>query len=459
MGAARRPASTSRPGSARPGGYWSTGYHTGIDFATAYGTPVVAVTNATVVQTGWDGPYGNQIRLQLENGDEVWYNHLSSIEVTVGETVLKGQEIGRVGDTGNAYGFHLHFEYRLASDLHDGVDPRAVLRRARHPAAASTAGASRSVVALPRRLKPTCLTLFPLPCSDRSDRRLRHARRASGSRRRPERPSPDELLEGLNPSQRRRSMHEGPALLVVAGAGSGKTRVLTRRIAWLLAQRDAHPGSILAITFTNKAAAEMRERVVELVGGRAKIMWVSTFHSSCVRILRKEISRFGFGSNFSIYDDADSRRLMTLVCRDLDLDPKRYAPRAVLNWVSNCKNELLDPEAAAAKAANHLERTFAECYTIYQARLREANALDFDDLIMTTVHLFQAFPEVRETYRRRFRHVLVDEYQDTNHAQYVLIRELCGAGPTRRTADGDLVGAEPTDAEQPTTPASRARPS
>ena len=223
-------------------------------------------------------------------------------------------------------------------------------------------------------------------------------------------------------------MHEGSALLVVAGAGSGKTRVLTRRIAWLLAQRNAHPGSILAITFTNKAAAEMRERVEELVGGRAKIMWVSTFHSSCVRILRKEISALGFSSNFSIYDDADARRLMTLVCRDLDLDPKRYAPRAVLNWVSNCKNELLDPEAAAAKATNHLERTFAECYTTYQSRLREANALDFDDLIMMTVHLFQAFPEVRETYRRRFRHVLVDEYQDTNHAQYVLIRELCGAG-------------------------------
>ncbi|MFY9915347.1 MAG: UvrD-helicase domain-containing protein, partial [Nocardioidaceae bacterium] len=255
------------------------------------------------------------------------------------------------------------------------------------------------------------------------------------------RPSADELLEGLNPSQRQAVTHEGSALLVVAGAGSGKTRVLTRRIAWLLSQRNAHPGSILAITFTNKAAAEMRARVEELVGGRAKIMWVSTFHSSCVRILRREVSRLGYGSNFSIYDDADARRLMGLVCRDLDLDQKRYAPRAVLNWVSNCKNELLDPAAATAKAANHLERTFAECYTTYQARLRAANALDFDDLIMTTVHLFQAFPEVRETYRRRFRHVLVDEYQDTNHAQYVLVRELCGAGATRRTADGDLVGA------------------
>jgi len=250
----------------------------------------------------------------------------------------------------------------------------------------------------------------------------------------------EELLEGLNESQRRAVTSEGPALLVVAGAGSGKTRVLTRRIAWLVGQRDVHPGSILAITFTNKAAAEMRDRVSELIGGRAKIMWVSTFHSSCVRILRREIARLGYGSNFSIYDDADSRRLMTLVCRDLDLDAKRYHPRAALNWVSNCKNELLDPEKASAKAETHLERTFAECYVAYQARLRAANALDFDDLIMTTVQLLQAFPEVRETYRRRFRQVLVDEYQDTNHAQYMLVRELCADAATRHTADGDLVG-------------------
>jgi DNA helicase-2/ATP-dependent DNA helicase PcrA len=287
--------------------------------------------------------------------------------------------------------------------------------------------------------------LFSLPSLDDPDRHP-VADEASGRRRQP---TPEELLDGLNPSQRTAVTYVGPALLVVAGAGSGKTRVLTRRIAWLLAERGAHPGSILAITFTNKAAAEMKARVTELVGGRAKIMWVSTFHSSCVRILRKEIARFGFGTNFSIYDDADSRRLMGLVCRDLDLDPKRYAPRAVLNWVSNCKNELLEPEAAAAKAHNSLERTFAECYATYQARLREANALDFDDLIMTSVHLFQAFPEVRETYRRRFRHVLVDEYQDTNHAQYVLIRELCGAGASRRTADGDLVGAAPESAQSP----------
>jgi DNA helicase-2/ATP-dependent DNA helicase PcrA len=256
-------------------------------------------------------------------------------------------------------------------------------------------------------------------------------------------PTAEELLTGLNESQRRAVTYDGPALLVVAGAGSGKTRVLTRRIAWLVGQRDVHPGSVLAITFTNKAAAEMRERVVELVGGRAKIMWVSTFHSACVRILRREIARLGFGSNFSIYDDADSRRLMTLVCHDLDLDPKRYPPRAALNWLSNCKNELLGPLEAKAKAETHLERTFAECYDAYQTRLHAANALDFDDLILLAVRLLQQFPEVRETYRRRFRHVLVDEYQDTNHAQYMLVRELCSDAPVRRTADGELVGAPP----------------
>ncbi|RLV50162.1 DNA helicase PcrA [Nocardioides mangrovicus] len=238
-------------------------------------------------------------------------------------------------------------------------------------------------------------------------------------------PSREELLAGLNEPQREAVMHEGTPLLVVAGAGSGKTRVLTRRIAWLISQRDAHPGSILAITFTNKAAAEMRERVTELVGNRAKIMWVSTFHSSCVRILRREADKLGFKSSFSIYDAADSKRLMTLVCRELDLDVKRYPPGAVLHWVSNAKNELLDPEAAAQGAANQLEQTYATAYADYQRRLAAANAMDFDDLIATTVHLFRAFPDVRESWRRRFRHVLVDEYQDTNHAQYALVHELC----------------------------------
>ncbi|MGH3498049.1 MAG: DNA helicase PcrA [Nocardioidaceae bacterium] len=260
---------------------------------------------------------------------------------------------------------------------------------------------------------------------------------------------PSTLLEGLNDAQRAAVVHEGAPLLVVAGAGSGKTRVLTRRIAWLITKRGAHPASILAITFTNKAAAQMRERVAELVGNRARIMWVSTFHSACVRILRRDVKRFGFSSTFSIYDDADSRRLMTLVCRDLDLDPKRFPPRAVLNWVSNAKNELLDHEAAATRAQNSLEEAYARAYSEYQQRLRRANALDFDDLIMTTVHLLQAFPEVRESYRRRFRHVLVDEYQDTNHAQYALVRELCGPAVARRTVDGDVVGGDAGDPEGP----------
>src|SRR6187401_309419 len=179
-------------------------------------------------------------------------------------------------------------------------------------------------------------------------------------------PSPQDLLDGLNHPQRAAVVHEGAPLLVIAGAGSGKTRVLTRRIAWLISERKAHPGSILAITFTNKAAAEMRERVEDLVGRRARIMWVSTFHSACVRILRKEIDKFGFKSTFSIYDAADSRRLMTLVCKELELDPKRYPPNAVLNWVSNQKNELLDHEAAASRAANDLERAYAEAYGDYQ---------------------------------------------------------------------------------------------
>jgi DNA helicase II / ATP-dependent DNA helicase PcrA len=236
----------------------------------------------------------------------------------------------------------------------------------------------------------------------------------------------DALLEDLNPSQREAVQQQGSPLLIVAGAGSGKTRVLTHRIAYLLAARGVQPGQVLAITFTNKAAGEMKERVAALVGRRARAMWVSTFHSACVRILRREATHLGFSSSFSIYDQADSLRLMTLVVRDLDLDPKRFPPRAISAYVSNLKNELVDEETFGTRAGNYLEKTYAECYTLYQQRLRQANALDFDDLIMTTVHLLQAFPEVAEHYRRRFRHVLVDEYQDTNHAQYMLIRELVG---------------------------------
>jgi DNA helicase-2/ATP-dependent DNA helicase PcrA len=249
----------------------------------------------------------------------------------------------------------------------------------------------------------------------------------SGSEK-PERatgPSADDLLAGLNEPQRAAVVHEGAPLLVVAGAGSGKTRVLTRRIAWIVSQRKAHPGSILAITFTNKAAAEMKERVEALVGPRARLMWVSTFHSACVRILRKEIDKLGFKSSFTIYDAADSKRLMTMVINDLDLDPRRYQPGAVLHWVSSHKNELRGPEEVTADTRNKFEEAYAAAYTRYQQRLRDANALDFDDILTMTVDLFATYPEVRETYRRRFRHVLVDEYQDTNHAQYALIHQLC----------------------------------
>jgi DNA helicase II / ATP-dependent DNA helicase PcrA len=247
------------------------------------------------------------------------------------------------------------------------------------------------------------------------------------------------LLEGLNPQQRAAVVHEGSPLLIVAGAGSGKTRVLTHRIAYLLGERKVHPGAVLAITFTNKAAGEMKERVAALVGRRAKAMWVSTFHSACVRILRREAAHLGMKSTFSIYDQADSHRLMTLVCRDLDLDPKRYPPRSFSNQVSNLKNELVDHETFAGRAETHLEKTLAEAYALYQRRLREANAFDFDDLIMTTVHLLQAFPDVAEHYRRRFRHVLVDEYQDTNHAQYVLVQELVmGGDPTLGVPPAEL---------------------
>ncbi len=234
------------------------------------------------------------------------------------------------------------------------------------------------------------------------------------------------LLDGLNPAQRDAVIHSGSPLLIVAGAGSGKTRVLTNRIAYLLAARAVAPYEILAITFTNKAAGEMRERVQAIVGPRAKSIWVSTFHSACVRILRQEAVAAGYKPNFTIYDQSDAQRLVALIGKDLNLDPKRYAPRQIHAMISNAKNELMGPADYANQTTNHFEEVVAETYAIYQKKLHQGNVFDFDDLIMKAVELLQRHPEVKARYRSRFRHVLVDEYQDTNHAQYVLVRELVG---------------------------------
>ncbi|WCD92803.1 ATP-dependent helicase [Microbacterium sp. nov. GSS16] len=236
----------------------------------------------------------------------------------------------------------------------------------------------------------------------------------------------DELLAGLNPQQLEAVTHRGSALLIVAGAGSGKTSVLTRRIALLLRQREAWPSQILAITFTNKAAAEMRERVSGLVGDVARGMWISTFHSACVRILRREAEQFGFTKSFTIYDSGDSRALLKRLVKEHDADAFGLTPGAVQSRISKLKNELTDAEGFARQAnlSDPAERKFADIFADYQRALQKANAFDFDDLIGQTVYLFRAFPHVADVYRRRFRHILVDEYQDTNHAQYALIHEL-----------------------------------
>jgi len=232
------------------------------------------------------------------------------------------------------------------------------------------------------------------------------------------------LLEGLNPAQRQAVAAVDGPLLVVAGAGSGKTRVLTRRVAHLIRDHNVSPFSILAITFTNKAAAEMKDRVEALVGGFGRDMWVSTFHSACSRILRREAHHLGYRSAFSIYDAADSLRLVTMCVKDLDLDPKRFPPRSIRAAISNAKNELIDYESYAASDSGFYHEKIADVYRLYQQRLVEASAMDFDDLLMLTVDLFRVHPEVLERYQNRFEYVLVDEYQDTNHAQYVLVRLL-----------------------------------
>lgn len=257
---------------------------------------------------------------------------------------------------------------------------------------------------------------------------------------------PETLLENLNPQQRAAVVHTGGPELIMAGAGSGKTRVLTHRIAYLLATGRARPGEILAITFTNKAAKEMRERVFALVGASARRMWVSTFHSACVRILREHYAAVGLRSTFGIYDQQDSQRLLTMILKDLGIDAKRIKPRFVAGEISNLKNELITPEQHLREGEidNAQDEAVASCYVEYNKRLRAANAVDFDDLIMLTEQLLRENPAIAENYQRRFRYILVDEYQDTNHAQYQLIRQLMGQGrqieglePSNLTVVGD----------------------
>jgi DNA helicase-2/ATP-dependent DNA helicase PcrA len=233
------------------------------------------------------------------------------------------------------------------------------------------------------------------------------------------------LLEGLNEPQREAVLYgEGP-LLILAGAGSGKTRVLTHRIAYLVGTGQARPGEILAITFTNKAADEMRGRVESLVGDRARAMWVMTFHAACARMLRSNADRLGYTRGFTIYDEQDSLRLVKQCIDELDIDPKRFAPRGIRRQISDAKNQLLDAEAYRLKVSSFFEQTAADVYELYEQRAHSMNAMDFDDLLFRCVNLFELFPEVRDRYRRSFRHVLVDEYQDTNHAQYRWLVLLC----------------------------------
>jgi DNA helicase-2/ATP-dependent DNA helicase PcrA len=236
----------------------------------------------------------------------------------------------------------------------------------------------------------------------------------------------EQLLEGLTPPQRQAVEHRGSPLLIVAGAGSGKTRVLTRRIAHLIATGDAAPWQVLAITFTNKAADEMRHRVVDLVGPRGERMWVSTFHSAGVRILRAHGDRLGYKGSFTIYDDADSRRLVEIVCKELDIDTKRLPPRSILGQISQAKSRQQGPDEFRRSAVTIFDRRIADVFDVYQQRMVAANAMDFDDLLLNTVRLFREHPDVLEHYRQRFTHVLIDEYQDTNAVQNALATLLAG---------------------------------
>lgn len=282
--------------------------------------------------------------------------------------------------------------------------------------------------------------------------------------------NPQSLLEGLNPQQSKAVQYEGPALLIGAGAGSGKTRVLTRRIAWILANRKAWPSQILAITFTNKAAAEMRERLASLIGNSANSMWVSTFHSACVKILRAHGDSIGLKSGFSIYDSSDCERLVKIIASELNIDIKKFTPKLLLSKISDFKNNLVTwqenlknyaPDykpgasvsgASSFNAAGNADALYAAVYAEYQNRLSVSNAVDFDDLIMLTVKLLRQNPQVSAYYKRKFRYILVDEYQDTNHAQYVLIRELAGvddAGVDDYSTDSTVSSVSPDSTQLP----------
>lgn len=234
----------------------------------------------------------------------------------------------------------------------------------------------------------------------------------------------EKLLNGLNPEQQSAVKATDGPLLLMAGAGSGKTRVLTHRIAYLIVEKRVNPYNILAITFTNKAAREMRERIGKMMGGAAEEIWISTFHSMCVRILRRDIDRMGYNRNFTILDTGDQQSVVKGILKDKNLDPKKYDPRALLGAISSAKNELIDPEEYAKTAGGYFEQTVSDVYTEYQKRLRKNQALDFDDLIMMTIQLFQRIPEVLEYYQRKFQYIHVDEYQDTNRAQYMLVKFL-----------------------------------
>src|SRR5688500_337893 len=246
----------------------------------------------------------------------------------------------------------------------------------------------------------------------------------------------DALLAGLNPAQREAVVHDAGPLLILAGAGSGKTRVLTHRIAWLMRTERARASEILAITFTNRAAKEMRDRVGLLVGGRVRAMWVMTFHSACARMLRADAPRLGYTRGFTIYDQADSRRLVKRCLGDLDVDPKRFPPAAVQAQISDAKNRLRSPDDYRQLVGSYFEQTVADVYEHYEREMHAANAMDFDDLLVRAVNLLELFPEVRERYGKAFRHVLVDEYQDTNHAQYRWL-QLLAEGHRNLSVVGD----------------------